>query len=218
MRSRINTCGSTASGGDKLDRSLEKIMYSAGVILVIAITLGGWMLTTAKDFAARGWIIFLRVSFRTCFLLLRSLPVTGKSALCILKLLRAQQHRLTGLKCAQIKFAQGFHFHGDFVCLVEIRARRDHAVIRQQTCLAPAQREQRIIGQALCAEGGIVRAAYAVAAHQRDHVVEWRDVFSEASQRGRRDAMGMDDCAEFRALHEYVAMERPLAGRLPASA
>jgi hypothetical protein len=29
--------------------------------------------------------------------------------------------------------------------------------------------------------------------------------------------MGMDDCAEFRALHEYVTMEQPLAGRLPAS-
>jgi hypothetical protein len=63
MRSRNIICGSTASDGDKLDRGLEKIMYSAGVILVIAITLGGWMRTTAKDFAARGWVIFLRVSF-----------------------------------------------------------------------------------------------------------------------------------------------------------
>src|ERR1019366_7382329 len=180
MRSRNIICGSTASDGDKLDRGLEKIMYSAGVILVIAITLGGWMLTTAKDFAARGWVIFLRVSFRTCFLRLRSLPVTGKSALCILKLLRAQQHRLTGLKCAQIKFAQGFHFHGDLESLGKIRPRRDHAMVRQQACLAPAQREQRVTGQALCAEGGIVCAAYAIAARQRDHVVEWRDVFSEA--------------------------------------
>jgi hypothetical protein len=52
MRSRNIIRGSTASDGDKLDRNLGKIMYSAGVILVIAITIGGWMLTTAKDFAA----------------------------------------------------------------------------------------------------------------------------------------------------------------------
>lgn len=31
--------------------SFEKIIYAAGVVLVICIAIGGWMLTTAKDFA-----------------------------------------------------------------------------------------------------------------------------------------------------------------------
>lgn len=31
--------------------SIEKIMYAAGIILIISLTLGGWMLSTAKDFA-----------------------------------------------------------------------------------------------------------------------------------------------------------------------
>lgn len=35
---------------EKLSR-IEKVMYAAGVILVIAIVAGGWMITTLKDFA-----------------------------------------------------------------------------------------------------------------------------------------------------------------------
>lgn len=52
MRSGFITCGIAALDGGKLGRNLEKAVYSAGVILVIAITLGGWMFATTKDFAA----------------------------------------------------------------------------------------------------------------------------------------------------------------------
>lgn len=31
--------------------AIEKTMYAAGIILVISLAIGGWMLNTAKDFA-----------------------------------------------------------------------------------------------------------------------------------------------------------------------
>ena len=34
----------------KLSR-IEKVMYAAGVILLISVTIGAWMLNAAKDFA-----------------------------------------------------------------------------------------------------------------------------------------------------------------------
>ncbi len=49
-------------------------MYYAGVILVIAITLGGWMHTTAKDFAASSRNAYkggLRAMLREMSVLLR---------------------------------------------------------------------------------------------------------------------------------------------------
>lgn len=51
LSSKLDSQKQTMDDMRKVVGSIEKVIYAAGVILLIALALGGWMLSTAKDFA-----------------------------------------------------------------------------------------------------------------------------------------------------------------------
>ena len=81
LESSINTM---ASNMDKLTDSVsdlkkkvgnvEKVMYAAGVVLVCAIAIGGWVLNTVKEFAMTAYKANIEASIR------QHAPVSPSSA------------------------------------------------------------------------------------------------------------------------------------------
>lgn len=51
LAEKVSTQSDSVSDLKKKLGNVEKVMYAAGVVLVCAIAIGGWVLNTVKDFA-----------------------------------------------------------------------------------------------------------------------------------------------------------------------